>query len=259
MSEPIVFYDIPRAHSTFPWSPNTWHTRYALNIKGIPYRTELVEFPDIEPVLKKIGAAPSTKWADGRPQYTVPAIHDPSTGVTISDSDNIIEYLEKQYPSPSLVPKGSLGLIMAFRSAFTEVVGDQLFALAIAGVTHHLSPRSAEYFRRTREEIFGKKLEDIILGGIDSGSEGAEKCWTAAQDGLNTLASWYNKNEALGKSLYLFGDSVTYADVLVAARLLFIREILGKDSKGWERIKSFDGGRWERFLNNFEKYHTNNS
>ncbi|KAL4246834.1 hypothetical protein ABKN59_007394 [Abortiporus biennis] len=254
MPEPIIFYDI--AGGKFPWSPNTWNTRYALNIKGLPYRTEFREYPDIEPTCKEIGAAPTGTWSDGRPQYTFPVIHDPNTKLTISDSDNIIEYLEKQYPdTPSLVPKGSLGLILAFRPGFGNILGDRIYNLVVLATNQYLNPRSEEYFRRTRESSLKKKLEDIVPGGLSSGSEGSEKAWKAAQAGFDTLASWYDKNEE-GKGLYLLGDSVTYADILVAGRLIWVRVVLGEKSKEWERFKSLNGGKWEKILNNFEKYHT---
>ena len=40
--------------------------RYCLNIKGIPYKTVWVEYPDIEGVLKKLGGGSSGRWAGGR-------------------------------------------------------------------------------------------------------------------------------------------------------------------------------------------------
>jgi glutathione S-transferase len=73
--------------------------RVELNYKGIPYRTEGNEFPDIEPLSKKLGIEPTNHNPDGSALYTLPAIHDSSTGVYIADSTAIAEYLEKTYPS----------------------------------------------------------------------------------------------------------------------------------------------------------------
>ena len=50
-----------------------------MNIKGLPYRTVWVEYPDIVAVLEKIGAPPAGKAPDGSPKYTLPAIYDPNT------------------------------------------------------------------------------------------------------------------------------------------------------------------------------------
>ncbi|KAJ8699426.1 hypothetical protein PTI98_002541 [Pleurotus ostreatus] len=67
----IIFYDIPSSLEPQAWSHNTWRVRYALNIKGIPYQTVWVEYPDIEAVCKKIGASPTGEEA---PHYTLPVI-----------------------------------------------------------------------------------------------------------------------------------------------------------------------------------------
>ena len=62
--------------------------RYALNIKGLPYTTQWVEYPDIERVCKQIGASPAEKKPDNPSQdhYTLPVIQDPNTGRVVSDS-----------------------------------------------------------------------------------------------------------------------------------------------------------------------------
>ncbi|KAI0682851.1 hypothetical protein BC835DRAFT_807562, partial [Cytidiella melzeri] len=83
MPDPIIFYDIDSSKPGRAWSPNTWRTRYALNYKGIPYRTEWVEYPDIEPLCKKIGGSATAKKEDGRDHYTLPMIYDPSTGEVV--------------------------------------------------------------------------------------------------------------------------------------------------------------------------------
>ncbi|GAW07249.1 AChain Crystal Structure Of Glutathione Transferase Gstfua3 From Phanerochaete Chrysosporium [Lentinula edodes] len=112
----IVFYDIPFAESNICWSPNTWKTRYSLNYKGLSYRTEWIEYPDIEALCIKIGAAPTDVKADGiTPDYTLPVIYDPSTDKTISDSFAIALYLDTAYPdTPKLFPPGTQALQEAF-------------------------------------------------------------------------------------------------------------------------------------------------
>lgn len=49
-----VLYDLPNPGRNSCWSVNTWKTRAALNFKGIPYKTEWVEFPDIAPLLQSL-------------------------------------------------------------------------------------------------------------------------------------------------------------------------------------------------------------
>ncbi|KAF4617880.1 hypothetical protein D9613_006292 [Agrocybe pediades] len=86
----ITFYDIP-SDCVGAWSSNTWKTRFCLNYKGIPYNTVWVEYPDIEELSKKLGLKPTGKafWDASKDYYSLPAIHDPSTGVYISELNAI--------------------------------------------------------------------------------------------------------------------------------------------------------------------------
>ena len=48
---PLTLYDIPSKGQKC-WSPNVWKTRLVLHYKQIPYKTEWIEYPEIEPKLK---------------------------------------------------------------------------------------------------------------------------------------------------------------------------------------------------------------
>jgi hypothetical protein len=80
-----------------------------LNYKGLAYKTEWIEYPDIADLCKKIGAEPTMIRKDGRPYYSLPVIQDPKTGAVISDSARIAEYLDETYPdTPKVFPAGAL-------------------------------------------------------------------------------------------------------------------------------------------------------
>ncbi|KAI3622514.1 hypothetical protein WG66_015642 [Moniliophthora roreri] len=146
MANVIEFYDIP-ARDGVLWSPNT---RYALNYKGLEYKTKWIEFPDIESTCKKLGVSPTKTRRHGSPWYTLPVIYDPSTGVALADSLRIAEYLEKQYPDkPSLIPGGTLALHAAFDHAFLKKLGSA-FQLLLPKLPGILNPVSAEFVTRTR-------------------------------------------------------------------------------------------------------------
>lgn len=119
----IIFYDISSLAPGKAWSPNTWKTRsvvhspslpslqfhshvgtrYLLNIKGLPYRTQWVELPDIADLLKALGVSPNL--ASPFP-YSLPAIYDPRTKRAIMDSAEIAKYLDDEYPAtPVVIPK----------------------------------------------------------------------------------------------------------------------------------------------------------
>jgi hypothetical protein len=90
--------------------------RIPLNVKNLPYTTVWIDACDIEVEAKKIGALPTGEQG-GKPLYTVPFIYDPATRTALSDSQNIVAYLEAQYPaSPTLFPPRT----RALQAAFTE-------------------------------------------------------------------------------------------------------------------------------------------
>ncbi|KAL5504851.1 hypothetical protein ACEPAH_7514 [Sanghuangporus vaninii] len=162
----ITFYDIPSKLPGKAWSPNTFKTRISLNYKEVPYKTEWIEYPDIEPTLKKLGGAPTSKKDDGRDHYTLPAIHDSATGKFITDSTRIAEYLDATYPDkPLLFPPGSRHAAVAMLEDVTLPTIFKLIPLLLPGPAYHPSEASVVYVRSTREKLFGKKLEKLALGG----------------------------------------------------------------------------------------------
>jgi len=67
-SDPIVLYDLPSKGRRSCWSLNPWKSkvislyeevtnstqaRMLLNYKGLHYKTEWVEYPDLKPTLEK--------------------------------------------------------------------------------------------------------------------------------------------------------------------------------------------------------------
>ncbi|PBK66686.1 hypothetical protein ARMSODRAFT_340386 [Armillaria solidipes] len=73
--------------------------RYALNYKGIPYRSGWFEYPDIEGLCQTFNTPASATREDGvTPNDTVTLLRDSSTETIISASATIVEYLEATYP-----------------------------------------------------------------------------------------------------------------------------------------------------------------
>ena len=215
-----------------------------MNYKGIPYKTEWVEYPDIEPLCLKIGAAPTSKKADGRPQYTLPVIYDPSTKRAISESAAIAKYLDETYPdTPALFPPGTDALQSIFLDVVWTTVGLPLFMNLILGSCTSLAPRSQEYFRSTREVYFGKPLEQ--LGGNED--------WAALEAGLGKVQGWLSANGA-GKDELFMGDKVCFSDLQLAGFLIWARIIFGEDSADWKRIAGWHGGKWKRIVEFFDKF-----
>lgn len=262
----ITLFDIPSKFPENAWSPNTFKARYiifsfiitscqfdnkvhriALNYKGIPYKTQWIEYPDIEETLKKLGGTPTSTKDDGRDHYTLPAIHDSTTRKTITDSMDIAVYLEEKYPdTPSLFPKGTRAATELLNYHFMTTVSAKLLPLLLPPTCLSLNPPSAEYFRRTREQSYGKTLEEFAPPG-----PARDEAWAKVKEGLELLASIYAKNGE-GKP-YFFGEAFSYADAIVAGFLVWARIVVRPESEEWKAVASWNDGRWAKLLDLVEK------
>ncbi|KAG5652519.1 hypothetical protein H0H81_004750 [Sphagnurus paluster] len=248
MSKPITFYDIPCKVTDKSWSPNTWKTRYSLNFKRLPFDTTWVEFPDIPAVSKKIGALPTSAKA-GAPHHTLPAIHDPSTGSTIADSVLIAEYLDATYPdTPKLFPPGTRALQLAFIDAFMLRLRP-IQEFVMLPIYNILNPASEGFFRSTREETFGRTLEQIA----PTGAAGEEQ-WAKLKEGLGVVHGWLEKGKADGP--FVLGQEPAFVDFFLASYIQWLKVIWGEDSVEWKDISSWHDGRWVALVKALEKYET---
>lgn len=259
----ITFYDIPSTIPGLAWSPNTWKTRrvifeicndsvqladlelrYSLNFKGIPYQTVWVEYPDIEATCKKLGASCTEKRADGSPLYTLPVIHDPSTGAVIAESGLIAEYLDVTYPdTPKLFPSGTKALQYGFLVAHRPTLG-ALWQLIMPATTAILNPRSQVYFEKTK---FGPNLKDEILSGKER-----EEQFAKLREGFKVIDGLLQKEDGP----FVMGQTVTFVDLVIAGYIMWIKKVWGARSAEWIEVKGWHMGRWAALLMSLEKYET---
>ncbi|KAJ7644271.1 hypothetical protein FB45DRAFT_897413 [Roridomyces roridus] len=242
LTEPILFYDIPS--NTGPWSPNTWIIRYALNLKGLAYRTIWVEYPDIPEKCMAIGAEPSMMRKDGSPYYSLPVIQDPNTGAIISESLRICEYLDATYPETyKLVPPGTYTLQKGYRAGY-DTATDGSIPFIMPAIARILRPRSAEHFVRTREVSFGKKLTEMTPTG-----EEREVAWNKFKMGFERVVKWMKEGEP-----YIMGDRIMYPDLMIAGEMQWFIAGFGRDSEEWKDIETWQGGRWGKLVDDLKKY-----
>jgi len=247
MSNKIVFYDISIASDHNPrkiWSPSTWKIRYALNIKKLEFDTVWLEFHEVEPTIAKLGGKPTTTKPDGTPWYTLPVIYDPSTKQVTSNSREIAEYLDKQYPTTQ-----KLLLDPTFETEWEGVVLTNVIktfpSSTFMVLYNRVSVPAAQHIRRIREAQLGKRLEDV------STEEAVYQQWQGFEKGFTNLSEFYKK---AGATFLSKGDAPMWADLVVASWVIAHKFIYGEDSKQWKDILEWDGGLWKNLNEAFQVY-----
>ncbi|KAJ3561972.1 hypothetical protein NP233_g9862 [Leucocoprinus birnbaumii] len=243
----ITFYDLATKPGIKTSSPNPWKTRYVLNYKKLPYKTVYLEFMDIEPEFKKVGIPASTTKLNGTPHYTCPSIFDHSNNTAVTDSYKIAEYLDEAYPdTPRVIPKGSEALQAAFYDQLMPLVMP-VFPILMSSVTGMLSPVNAEYFIRARSEQFGASMFEFPPDG-----EARVAQWKKVEAAIDTLNGWLSKSNGP----YFMGETVSFADFVVASLFQALRIILSFNNKldEWENMMAWNNGRWKKFLDDLEPY-----
>ncbi|KAF8509358.1 hypothetical protein BU17DRAFT_56204 [Hysterangium stoloniferum] len=241
----ITLYDAAcREGKPLGWNAMGMKARFALNFKGLKYRTVWLEYPDIEPTMKRIGASPGPTKPDGR-RYTIPVIVDPvhaapdGTPIPITDSWKIAEYLDEKYPEPGLLfPSGTKALQSLFHDYAMTNVLYKAIPMMLYSVWGLLSDESQVHWRTYQEAACGAKLEDLC----PVGSQKWEAQSAILQKSLSDLAAILDKNGTDGP--FVLGAQVTFADFILVSMLEMISKVIPDE---WEKIiQHLDNGRWQK-------------
>ncbi|KAF2639208.1 hypothetical protein P280DRAFT_499474 [Massarina eburnea CBS 473.64] len=227
MATEVVLYDLACTKNVC-FSPTVWRIRLILNYKKIPYRTVFLEFPDIEPTLKGLGLVPSESASTSQFPYTVPAIHHMPSNTYMMDSVPIAMFLDATYPDPPVPLMSELGREVQAQSR--AVVGTAFRMSIMPREINILSPRSQEYFRRTREASIGHRLEDLL----NEDKEG--EIWEGMRDGMRAVGELMRTNKAKGP--FILGGSPTSVDFFIAGSLQSARMV---HEGTFQRIMAFSG------------------
>ncbi|VDC01029.1 unnamed protein product, partial [Peniophora sp. CBMAI 1063] len=248
MSQPIILYDIAMAGGTpadKAWSPNSLKTRLALNFKGLAHKTQWLNFIDVAPTLSGLGLAPHVT-NDPR-KWTVPAIYDPKTQTTIMGSQEIATYLEEQYPEqPSLFPPRTRALQAAFYDEVSESLIVPIFTSLLYRHLEKCATRDKEYFRSSREAIFGCSFEDIAPKGEDA----LKTRLAEIEVVLGKAARWID----MGPGIFVGGEGPLNADFNLVAMFLWAKMVGGDEHPVTRDILRADGGRWVRYIEAFDAW-----
>lgn len=147
----ILLYDLVGADSSRPFSPHCWKTAMSLAHKGLVFETVPTCFLDVPKV-------------EGGVSKTVPVIRDGDR--IVADSFAIALYLDEAYPDrPSLFGgKGGEALARFVERWSQTTLHSYLGAAALMDIYERQDADNRVYFRKAREERFGKRLEDVPAG-----------------------------------------------------------------------------------------------
>jgi glutathione S-transferase len=191
----IIMHDLAGADPDLRFSPYCWRIRFALAHKGLPVETIPWRFTEREAIAFS-------------GQARVPVIRDEQT--VVFDSWSIAEYLEQNYPAPTLFG-GATGQAHArFINAWADsVMVGGIARCIVRDLVDVIDPKDVAYFRSSREERFGTTLEAVQAD--------RESRVTGFRESLLPIRLVLRRQDWLG------GAAPSYADHIVAGTLMWPR------------------------------------
>ena len=144
------------------------------------------------------------------------------------DSTLIAQFLEATYPDRSIPLTSELGHEIESKSR--TVIGPIFRDSIMPREVNILSPRSQEYFRRTREAALGCKLEELLSG------EREELAWRKVEDDIRAVEQLLLTNEKEGQ--FVLGARPSATDFFLAGSLHAARTV---DESVFARIMNYPG------------------
>lgn len=194
----ITLHDLAGEDDAVRFSPYCWRTRFCLLHKGLDFETVPWRFTERETL------APTGQWR-------VPVIVDHANGGKwIHDSWTIAGYLDTTYPDrpplfPSTASRASGRLVAVWAETAVHAAA---FPLILGNLFERLAAKDKPYFRQSREDRFGRTLEQLSVDPA-AGVEALRKTLAPAE-------------AALAVAPFLDGDAPGFADYALAGSLMWI-------------------------------------
>jgi glutathione S-transferase len=132
---------------------------------------------------------------------------------------------------------------VAFATLIGPVIGFPALFICMERLINGLNPASGTYFRVTREGQFGKADDAKVA-----------ESWQKLENGWATVRSFLDANGE-GKNLTVLGeDKLTFADIVIASYLVWVKVSVGEDSEDWKRIAGWGNGFATKILAQVAKY-----
>ncbi|TPJ08619.1 glutathione S-transferase family protein [Mesorhizobium sp. B2-7-3] len=192
----ILLYELVGRDEGRPFSPHCWKATMALAQKGLDISTAPTRFLEVPAV-------------EGGVSKTVPVIRDGDKVVT--DSFAIALYLEEAYPDRPSLFGGEGGKAMArFIERWSQsTIHPYVTTAALVDLHAMQDEQNGSYFRQSREQRFGKRLEDVVAAR-DAGLA----TFRAALEPLRSMLSYQP---------FIGGASPLFADYIVFGALQWAR------------------------------------
>jgi glutathione S-transferase len=222
-----VLYELAGENADLRFSSYCWRSRMALLHKGLKFETIPWRFTEKEAIAFS---------GQGR----VPVLVDGET--VVSDSWAIADYLERAYPdAPSLFGGAAGQAVTRFVNAFADsVVNTGIAPLIVADIYPLLHEKDRAYFRASREQRFGKPLEEVTAN--------REAEVTGFRQSLDPARRVLAGQTFLGGTVPMYADYILFGS-LQWARCVSAFELLARDDAlfAWrERLLDAFGGHARR-------------
>ena len=162
----------------------------------------------------------------------------------MSESSDIIRYLDKQYPSsPRVITPGTLAFETAYYNYFIANVWSGSPRCIHQYLYETVSPESAAFIKELRETTLGDTFVNM--------AKNPQPQWDAYKEVYGSIVlPIYEKAEGV----FLKGNEPGWADFVTASWILFIKQLYGADSKEWKYAETWHNGRWSNLIKDLEPY-----
>lgn len=190
-----ILYELAGKDNSVRFSPYCWRIRFALAHKDLQAETVPWHFTDKQAI-------------DFSGQGRVPVLVDGDK--VVHDSFAIAAYLEDAYPDhPPLFPSGSLAEARFINAWADSTVHPLIARMVVSDIFNVIRLEDQDYFRETREKMFGRKLEEVTAN--------RDETVVVFRAALQPVRIVLKAQEWLG------GDQPSYADYILGGSLMWAR------------------------------------
>lgn len=197
----IQIYELCGANPERLFSPHCWKVRMAVAHKGLDWETIAIPFTGVATV-------------EGGDSRRIPVIRDGDT--VVEESYAIAKYLETAYPDGQSLfnGDGAEALTTHIINWTQTAVHAEVVKLALLDIYNSLAPADQQFFRVSREKMFGCSLEEFDAKHPKNG------------DSLGVVL--LPLELTLKKQKFIGGDSPLFADYVVFGALQWLRVSSGE-------------------------------